>query len=164
MLASSGLRWTSLRNGFHAARALAHLEPALASGVIELAGDGPIAWTTHDDLAEAAAVILTGGEDLADGPTAVLTATATFDFAALCALASEQLGRTIRRELVTESILRTKLEVAGLPAPRIELVLGLQRAAERGEFAKTSSTLTDLLGREPQGMPPLLAESLASPD
>lgn len=59
LLRATGLPWTSLRNGFYAASALQFLEAARHAGDIALPADGPVAWTGHDDLAEATAVILT---------------------------------------------------------------------------------------------------------
>lgn len=59
LLRATGLPWTALRNGFYAASALQFLESARHTGDIALPADGPVAWTGHDDLAEATAAILT---------------------------------------------------------------------------------------------------------
>jgi len=49
--------FTSLRNGFYASSVVMQLSRELA-----VPEDGPIAWTAHADLAEVAALVLTGGD------------------------------------------------------------------------------------------------------
>ena len=159
MLAESRLAWTSLRNGFYAGSAMFLLGKDLRTGVFEAPADGKIAWTTHADLAEAAAVIL-ANEGSYDGPTPPLTAAQALDFGALCDLASSILGRPIRRSTVSEDELRAKFAASGMPAPRVAITLGLYRASRDGEFAATDPTLEKLLGRAPTGMREVLAEAL----
>lgn len=159
MLGESGVAWTALRNGFYASAALFLLEQALKTGVFEAPTDGKVSWTTHADLAEAAAVIL-AEEGRFDGPTPPLTASQALDFADLCDIASGLAGRAIRRTTVPEAELRAKLEAAGMPAPRITISLGLYRASHAGEFAAVDPTLEQLLGREPVSMRELLAEKV----
>jgi uncharacterized protein YbjT (DUF2867 family) len=55
-----------------------------------------VSWTTHADLAEAAAIIL-ADEGRIDGPTAPLTAPDALDLADIAGIATELTGRTIRR-------------------------------------------------------------------
>lgn len=160
MLAASGLRWTALRNGFYAASALGLLKPATVSGALDIIADGKVAWTSHDDLAEAAAVVLTD-EGRFEGPTPVLTAGETLAFSDLCALASELLGRPIRSQLISEEAFRANLQKLQVPAARIEIFVSLYRASQRGEFAKTDATLAQLIGRAPQTMRAILAEALS---
>ncbi|WP_223645331.1 SDR family oxidoreductase [Corallococcus sp. EGB] len=159
LLAGSGLAWTSLRNGFYASAAWALLEQALKAGVFEAPVDGKVSWTTHADLAEAAAVIL-ANEGRFDGPTPPLTASQALDFGDLCDIASGLLGRPIRRSIVPEAEMRATLEAFGVPAPRVGIALGLYRAAHAGEFAAVDPALRQLLGREPTSMRELLADKL----
>ena len=158
MLAASGLRWTALRNGFYAASALDLLRPALASGVLDIVGDGKVAWTTHDDLAEAAAVVLT--TDTANGPTAPLTGTEALDFATLCQLVSDS-GNPLRHEVISAETLQRKMASFGVPQGVIDIAHGLYTAAAAGEFATTDDALTQLLGRPPQSMRAVLTEAFA---
>lgn len=159
MLAAAGLRWTALRNGFYAASALDLLRPALASGVLEVVEDGKVAWTTHDDLAEAATVVLT--TDTADGPTAPLTGTEALDFATLCQLASAVSGKPLRCDVISAEAFRRKMTSFGLPQGVIDIARGLYAAAGAGEFAATDDTLATLLGRPPQTMRAVLTEAFA---
>lgn len=60
MLAESGLAWTALRNGFYADAAPMFMGREWKKGRIIAPADGKVSWTTHADLAAAAAAILTG--------------------------------------------------------------------------------------------------------
>lgn len=159
MLGGSGLAWTALRNGFYASSALALLEQSLRTGVFEAPADGKVSWTTHEDLAEAAAVIL-ANEGQYDGPTPPLTAAQALDFGELCDVVSSVLGRPVRRSTVSEDELRARFVASGMPAPRVTLSLGLYRASRDGEFAAVDPTLRELLGRAPTSMRELMAEKL----
>jgi uncharacterized protein YbjT (DUF2867 family) len=90
-LERSGVRFTSLRNGFYATTALMLLSTALHTGELAVPQDGPVSWTSHGDLAEAAAIALT--EDVLDGVTPALTGAEAIDMTGLAALASELTGR-----------------------------------------------------------------------
>ncbi|OJH36920.1 SDR family oxidoreductase [Cystobacter ferrugineus] len=158
MLRGSGLAWTALRNGFYASSARLVLEQAVKTGVLETSPDGKIAWTTHADLAEAAAVIL-ANEGQYDGPTPPLTAAEALDFGELCAVASDLLGRPIRRGIVPEEQLRANFAALGMPAMAIERSLGLYRASHNGEFATIDPTLQKLLGRVPTRVHAVLADT-----
>ena len=95
-LRTSGVAWTSLRNGFYASSALHFLGHAAESGQLVLPADGPVSWTAHADLAEAAAAILVE-EDRFDGPTPPLTATQALTFDDIAKLATEATGVAITR-------------------------------------------------------------------
>ncbi len=64
LLADSGLPWTSLRNGFYLHSLDWLTGPWRETGVISVPADGPVSWTSRDDAAEAAAVVLTSGRGL----------------------------------------------------------------------------------------------------
>ena len=55
---SLGVPVTSLRNGFYASRGDA-AGRAVETGELAAPEDGPVAWTSHDDLAEVADIALT---------------------------------------------------------------------------------------------------------
>ncbi|MFD4504565.1 NAD(P)H-binding protein [Streptomyces sp. NPDC058457] len=159
-LAATGVAWTSLRNGFHADSGLGFLAQGLESGEVALPADGPVCWTAHADLAEAAAVILTD-EGRFEGPTPPLTASEALTFADLAALASELTGRTVTRTTAPDDTFRAHLVAGGVPADTADQLLGIFTAAREGEFATPDPTLAKLLGREPVGMRTLLRERLA---
>ncbi|MEU3192757.1 SDR family oxidoreductase [Streptomyces sp. NPDC006992] len=155
LLRATGLPWTALRNGFYAASALHFLEPARHTGDIALPADGPVAWTGHDDLAEAAAAILSD-EGRFEGPTPPLTGPAALDFAAVGEIAAQITGRAFSRTPVPDSAFREQSRAHGAPAPVADLMLSIFAAAREDEFIAVDPTLAELIGREPTSFRTLL--------
>ncbi|WP_369200935.1 SDR family oxidoreductase [Streptomyces sp. PU-14G] len=148
LLSASGLPWTALRNGFYASSALLFLQSARHTGDIALPADGPVAWTGHDDLAEATAVIL-AEEGRFEGPTPPLTGPAALDFDTVAEIASQATGRPFTRTVVPDDAFREQVLKHGAPTPVADLMLSIFAAARNGEFAAVDSTLAELIGREP---------------
>jgi len=146
-LQESGVAFTALRNGYYAASALMLLGNALKTGELAAPEDGPVAWTAHADLAEAAAVALTEGG--LDGITPNLTASEAINLDGIAAIASELADRPIRRVVVPDADYRAGLVARGVPAPTADTLLGLFLAARQGEFAQVDPTLARLIGRAP---------------
>ncbi|GAB1819675.1 SDR family oxidoreductase [Herbidospora sp. RD11066] len=160
-LRASGVPFTSLRNGFYTASTVQFLNPVLAGGgEIALPADGPVSWTTHDDLAEAAAVIL-AEEGRFDGPTPPLTATQALTLDDAAKLATQATGRTITRAVAPDDLFRERLVGRGVPAEAADHLLGIFAASRAGEFAAVDPTLTTLLGREPTGLGAFLRRECA---
>ncbi|TYP74494.1 SDR family oxidoreductase [Paenibacillus methanolicus] len=145
LLEDSGMAYVSLRNGFYADSALMLLGDALRTGELAVPEDGPVAWTSHGDLAEAAAVALLDAR--IRGVTPVLTGSEAIDLEGIAAMAAGLLGRPVRRTVIADDEYRAGLIARGLPEERADMFAGLYRASRRGEFARTDSTLARLLGR-----------------
>jgi len=156
VLEASGVPFVSLRNGFYAASGLMLLGRALETGVLAAPEDGPISWTAHADLAEAAALVLAEGGF--EGPTPALTGSHALDLADLARIASEVTGRPITRTVVSDEEYRAGLVAGGLPEPLAALLGGMFVAGRRGEFAVVDPTLEKLLGRPPLGVREVLAQ------
>jgi NAD(P)H dehydrogenase (quinone) len=144
-LATTGA-FTVLRNGFYASTVPLLLGRARETGELVAPADGPVSWTAHADLAEAAAVIL-ADEGRFDGPTPPLTAPVALDLEDVAGLLSERTGRTIRRVVADDDEWVASLTGHGVPAAQAAMLLGMFRAARRGEFAITRPDLEELLGR-----------------
>jgi NAD(P)H dehydrogenase (quinone) len=144
-LARAGVPFTALRNGFYAITVPFLLGQALATGEIVAPADGPVSWTTHADLAEAAAAILADPGRL-DGPTPPLTGPDALDLAEVADILSKLTGRTIRRTVADDDEWAAALAAHGVPEAQAAMMLGLFRADRRGEFAAVSPALGDLLG------------------
>lgn len=151
-----GLPFTALRNGFYAATIPRLLGRALDDGELVAPADGPVSWTTHADLAEAAAIVLTDDGSY-DGPTPPLTASAAVDLAEVATTLSELTGRTIRRVVADDETWTAGLVGHGVPEPQARMLLGMFEASRRGEFATVGPTLTELLGRSTQPVRSVLA-------
>ena len=158
MLAEGGVAWTSLRNGFYAGSGVQLMSDVATTGEVRAPADGPVSWTAHADLAEAAAIVLTEGGF--DGPTPPLTAGTAHDLADMAAMASDALGRPVRRELISEDDLSAAMKARGAPDGAVAMLIGLHRAAAAGEFAAVDPTLERLLGRPPVALRERIAEKL----
>ena len=161
LLRGCGVAFTALRNGFYASTVDLLLGPsgALATGELAVPEDGPVAWTTHGDLAEATAIALTEGG--LDGVSPALTAAEAVDMEGVAALASELSGRPVRRVVVTDADYRAGLVSHGVPEAAADILVGMFRAARRGDFATTDLTLAGLLGRRPASLREALEPGLA---
>lgn len=153
---SAGL--ARLRNGFYASTVERLLGRALQTGELVAPADGPVSWTAHADLAEAAAIVL-ADEGRFDGPTPPLTGPDALDLADIARIASDLTGRTIRRVVADDDGWTAGLVEHGVPASQATMLLGMFHAARRGEFAATDPTLRHLLGRETTPLRAVLAAS-----
>ena len=118
-----------------------------------LAGD-------RGDLAEAAAIVL-ASEGRFDGPTPPLTASQALDLSDLAGIASELLGKTVRRETITDEELEARLAARGA-GRAAAIVLGLYRASRNGEFSAVDPTLSGLLRRAPTTLREVLGPVLGT--
>ncbi len=157
LLHDCGVPFTALRNGFYVGSAVAMFKRGFAAGEIRAPADGPIAWTTHADLAEAAAVAIT--TDVLDGITPPLTASAAFTLDQLAAIASEVFGRPVKRTEISDEDYRDELVNAGTPPPVAAMLTGIFEASRKGAFSAIDPTLARVIGH-----PPIeLAAALHSP-
>ncbi|KJK55380.1 NmrA family NAD(P)-binding protein [Saccharothrix sp. ST-888] len=160
-LAGTGTPFTALRNGFYAGTVPLLLGRALETGELVAPADGPVSWTTHADLAEAAAILL-ADEGRFDGATPPLTAPDALDLEAIAAILGELTGRTIRRVVAADEEWTAGLIARGVPTPQANMLLGMFHASRRGEFATTGPTLENLLGRSATPIRSIL-EEVATP-
>jgi len=145
-LSTLGVPFTALRNGFYASTVPRLVGRALETGEIVAPADGPVSWTTHADLAEAAATILVQ-EGRFDGATPPLTAAEAHDLEEIAGILSELTGRSIRRVVADDDEWTQGLIGHGVPEDQARMLLGMFLAARRGEFVATDPTLEQLLGR-----------------
>lgn len=148
MLREAGIAWTALRHGFYTSTVPMMAGDAASSGVLAAPADGKVSWTTHADLAAAAAVILTD-EGRFDGPTPALTASEALDLTDIAAILSDLHDRTVERPVIPEPTQRETMTRYSVPAPVIDITLAMYRAAWAGEFAAVDPTLAALIGRRP---------------
>jgi NAD(P)H dehydrogenase (quinone) len=163
MLQASGTVFTSLRNGFYAESALMLMGQALDTGKLVAPDDGPVSWTAHADLADAAVIALTN-EGRLDGLTPPLTGSEDLDLAAIAAITSELIGRKITRVRVADKEYRAGLISHGVSESRADMLLGLFAASREGEFAAVDPTLERLLGRPPMSMRDVLRSAALGVD
>ncbi|MCY8988118.1 SDR family oxidoreductase [Bacillus atrophaeus] len=159
ILKSSEMAFTSLRNGFYASSAIMWMGDALKTGELIAPEDGPVGWTTHSDLAEATAVILT--EQRYDGITPHLTASEAFDMDRIASIASKVLERPIRRIVVSDDEYRNHLMSRGLPEAMVGMLTGMFQASRQGDFSQTNPVLENLIGRSSVSFTDFLKDSIS---
>jgi NAD(P)H dehydrogenase (quinone) len=159
LLRDSGVAFTSLRNGFYASTTVMLLDAALKTGELAAPQDGPVSWTAHSDLAEAAAIAL-AEEGRLDGLTPPLTGSAALDLADVAAIATELTGRAIKRVTVSDEEYRANLITHGAPEPQADMLVGMFAASRKGEFAQVSPDLAHLIGRPPTPLRAFLKAAL----
>ncbi|MEU7620342.1 SDR family NAD(P)-dependent oxidoreductase, partial [Micromonospora rifamycinica] len=145
-LATLGIAFTALRNGFYASALQFAIGDAVRTGRLVAPADGPVSWTAHADLAEVAAIALTEQGAL-DGITPPLTAPQLLDLEAVAGVLADHTGRPVSRIVVGDDEWRSAAVARGMPEAAADFTLGMYRAARRGEFAVTDPTLEALLGR-----------------
>ncbi|MFE2408991.1 NAD(P)H-binding protein [Kitasatospora sp. NPDC059408] len=159
-LMRQGVPYTALRNGFYASTLSLYLRAALESGTLALPQDGPVSWTAHEDLAEAAAVALTE-DGVLDGITPPLTARRTLDFAGVAAILSRITGRTITRVVLDDDAWVSAAVAGGMPRPAAEFALTMFAAARNGEFDVTGPALEDVIGHRAKSVEEVLEEAVS---
>ncbi|MGC5310747.1 NAD(P)H-binding protein [Micromonospora zamorensis] len=147
-LTGLGIPFTALRNGFYASTLSHSIGAALETGRLVAPADGPVSWTAHSDLAEAAAIAM-AEEGVLDGVTPALTAAEALDLEAVAGILTGITGRAITRVVVGDEEWKASAIARGMPAAAADFTLGMYRAARRGEFAVTDPTLETLIGRRP---------------
>lgn len=122
--------------------------------------DGPVAWTTQADLAEAAAIIL-AEDGRFDGPTPPLTAGQALTFDDVAATLTDLTGREVTRQIVNDAEFISAQVFGGMPEPAATFLLGMFLAARAGDFATVDPALEQLLGRRPTTLREVLATATA---
>ncbi|MGW6796040.1 SDR family oxidoreductase [Streptomyces chartreusis] len=148
-LKRQGVPYTALRNGFYASTLSPYVSAALETGTLAVPQDGPVSWTAHEDLAEAAAVALTEDGTL-EGITPPLTAPHTLNFADVADELSRITGRTITRVVMDDEEWISAAVAGGMPRPAAEFSLTMFAASRNGEFNTIDPTLGATIGHPTQ--------------
>ncbi|MDX2357140.1 SDR family oxidoreductase [Dietzia sp. PP-33] len=150
MIRAAGLDYTFLRPSFY----LDYVADwADAEGVIRgPAGDGRIAWVARDDLAEAAAAVLsTEGHD---GRTYDLTGDELLTLEETATRLTEATGTTYRfeNESIDQAYASRREGYPGTPDWELDGWVGTYLAIARGEMAVASRSVAELTGHRPRGI------------
>nr|WP_168723366.1 NAD(P)H-binding protein [Streptomyces sp. SAT1]ANO41936.1 NAD(P)-dependent oxidoreductase [Streptomyces sp. SAT1] len=159
ILGDCGADWTALRNGAYGPLDQV-LGPWQRTGVIARPEDGLVPYTDRDDIAEATAVILTGGRSF--GGPVTLTAPTAVTFDDLAEIASDLTGRTVKRIVLDDEQWVAEQITVGVPEQMARTMLTWYQAARAGCFAEADPLLAELLGREPRTVADRLAAHIAA--
>jgi uncharacterized protein YbjT (DUF2867 family) len=153
--------YTALRNGFYASTLGFYIGAALETGTLAVPQDGPVSWTAHEDLAEAAASALTEDGAL-EGVTPPLTAPHALDFADVADILSRITGRTITRVVMDDDEWISAAVAGGMPRPAAEFSLTMFAGSRNGEFNATTPTLEATVGHPAKTVHEVLEAALSS--
>jgi NAD(P)H dehydrogenase (quinone) len=159
-LIGCGLPWTILRMSCYTETLLNGAQQAVASGSYSAVPGAPAAYVVRDDIAAAAAGILStpGHEGItyhATGPLSVTQA----EIADAIGNAS---GKPIRFVEMTEAQQRAGLEAAGLPPGLVNTFAGFQAALRAGAFDLVTGDVARLAGKPAESPAQFLARTLGS--
>ena len=133
---------------------------SLNAGVLTGLGENRVAFVSREDVAAAAAGILTGDGPAGDvhaGAIYHATGPASLAGAERAALVAEASGQPFAFLTLPESVLRGGLEQAGLPAPVVGAVLSIQQKFVQGGFDIVTGDVERLAGRPPRALRDLFA-------
>lgn len=158
LLQASGLAYTILQNTLYLEVLPLFMGPVLETGTLYLpAGEGRVPYASRADLGTAAGIVLsTPGHE---NQSYALTGPHSYSFADIAQLLSELSGKAITYVSPTAEEFVTQLAGAMKPAEIITLTAGFMAAIAQGELAAVSSTLAQLLGREPEGLREFLKQA-----
>lgn len=143
----SGIPFVLLRNGWYTENYAASIPPALEHGVfLGSAGEGRISTAARADYAEAAAAVLTSGEDQA-GRIYELAGDQSFTLSQFAAEIAQQSGKPVAYRNLPEEDYKTALLGVGLPEPVAALIADSDAAASKGALFDDRHQLSKLIGR-----------------
>ncbi|WP_412539305.1 NAD(P)H-binding protein [Longispora sp. K20-0274] len=144
-IVGSGLRHTFLRNPLYTDNFLGGVLDE--SELVTATGDGRVASATRDDLAEAAAVVLS--DERHDRPFYDLTGPAAWSQDELAAVLSEVTGREVTHGAVPAEEYARQLRAVDVPEALVAVLLDIHATIAAGGFAQVTGDLAELLGRRP---------------
>ncbi len=158
----SGVDFTILRNSFYADLLLAGVPHALETGDFGApAGDAKITYIPRNDLAEAAAVVLTNPAEHAN-KTYDLTGTKGVTHDEIAGYIANATGKPIKFVDLPAEVHTGILGSLGLPGHLVEALAGLYVGAKKGDYETVSDDFETLVGRKPQSVENFLQTALAS--
>lgn len=156
----SGVTYTILRNGWYTENYTGSAKGALVAGAfIGNAGEGKISSAARADFAEAVAVVLAGKGH--EGKTYELAGDEAYTLAELAAEISNQSGKTIPYNNLTETQYADILKSFGLPDGLAGMLANSDTGASKGGLFDDSHTLSTLIGRPTTPLAKMVAAAIA---
>ncbi|MBH2003360.1 MAG: SDR family oxidoreductase [Sphingobacteriia bacterium] len=148
IIKESGIPYTIMRNSLYADILPGFMgEKVLETGIYLPAGNGSASFALRQDMAEAAAEILTGSGH--ENKDYIIANERNYTMHDVAAMLSELSGAEIPYTSPTTATYTDTLSKAGVPEEYIQLIAGFSEAIEQGEFETSHSDLRKLLGRTP---------------
>ncbi|MFP5513592.1 NAD(P)H dehydrogenase (quinone) [Azospirillum oryzae] len=154
--------WSILRMNFYAEAFVQEVRSALDRGAIAGIGDGRVGYVSRDDLARAAAGLLTG--DGHDGAIYTGTGPESLSGTERAAIAGAVAGRSLRYVELTEEAFRSTMAQAGLPPPIVAVVVSIRTRFAMGGFDIVTGDIERLSGRRPRSLRDVLSDAFSETD
>lgn len=146
LLKESGVPHVLLRNGWYTENYTMGIPTALQYGaMMGCAGDGKIASAPRADFAAAAAAVLLADDQA--GKIYELAGDEAYTLSEFAAELSEQSGKQVSYQNMSEEAYAQALQNAGLPAPFAMTLAQSETGASQGGLFDDSKTLSNLIGR-----------------
>jgi NAD(P)H dehydrogenase (quinone) len=129
---------------------------SLGNGAILGLAEHRVGFVSRDDVAAAAAGILTGEEHA--GAIYNATGPRLYSGAERCAAISAAVGKRMDFVTLPEEGMRAAFAQAGLPATTGELIINIQKALAVGGFDLVTGDVERLSGRRPQSLEHMLQQ------
>lgn len=150
-LKSSGMDYTILRDNPYAANLDDLLVHAVDQGVLAFPGaEGKVAYVTHNDIAAAAAQVLTGQGHA--NKVYHMTGPESVTGVELAEMLSHATGREVECVNAEPDAFRSMFRSMGFPEFVIEGLISFYQASGAGEYSTVSSDIETLTGRPPKAM------------
>lgn len=154
---ASGLPYTFLRNTLYADMLPFYIgEQVLNTNIIFPAGNGKVPFALREDMAEAAARVLTEPGHL--NKTYHLTGNTLYSFHDIAKTLSDLSGKEITYTDIDPAAYQDRLKQAGAPEMWIQVGASFAASIKNGEFELVYDDLSGLLGREPGPVADILRE------
>jgi NAD(P)H dehydrogenase (quinone) len=144
----SGVPWTLIRMNIYADFLANHVKSALSTGVYAAPAGAPYAYVVRDDLAAAAAAVLTTSGH--EGITYHATGPVSVTHAEVAAAVSRAAGKPVQFSPLTLEQWQAGLVTAGLPPALVDVLTRSQRAGSAGAFDLVTGDIGRLTGRRSQ--------------
>jgi NAD(P)H dehydrogenase (quinone) len=160
LIRESGIPYTFFRNNLYLDIIPFMFGEALQTGsLVHNGGNGRIGFIAREDIAYALAAALTEGEHA--NREYPITAINPYSLSEVASALGDGVGTSVTYVPITSHEFRKALEAKGLPAPAVEMTVGLGEAVRAGEFDAGSTQLERLMGRAPVALAPFLRKALA---
>jgi NAD(P)H dehydrogenase (quinone) len=149
-LIRTGVPWTFLRANLYAEVLLDAARRARATGVYAVPEGAPVAYAARDDIAAAAAGILTSSGH--EGKTYHATGTQAVgnsDVAEAIGIAS---GKTVLCKEISDDQYKEQLDADNLPPVLIDVLMDIQAKIRAGVFDLVSGDIARLAGKRPESI------------
>ncbi len=145
---ASGIAYTIFRNNLYMDFIPVFIgEKVLETGIFWPAGETKSAVVVREDMAEAAANVLTSEGH--EGKEYLISNSENISFHDVAAQISKASGKTVAYISPSQEVYKTTLTEAGVPAEYVGMFGAFAEAIKQGEFETSKTDLEKLLGRKP---------------